>query len=64
MEIQKFEYDPKSIVLRPLLLAAHRALKKIGCDCDNLIPSLSRSTQSPQQQKGLRKITPMARKRK
>ena len=30
MLIQKVEYDPKDIVLRPLLLAAHRALKKLG----------------------------------
>ena len=30
MEIQKVEYDPKNIVLRPSLLAAHRALKKLG----------------------------------
>ena len=63
MEIQKFEYDPKNIVLRPSLLAAHRALKKLGVTEDP-IPSLSRPTQSPQQQKMLRKITPMARKRK
>ena len=30
MEIQKVEYDPKDIVLRPSLLAAHQALKKLG----------------------------------
>ena len=63
MEIQKVEYDPKDIVLRPSLLAAHQALKKLGVTEDP-IPSLSHSTQSPQQQKRLRKITQMARKRK
>lgn len=30
MEIQKFEYDSKNIVLRASLLAAHRVLKKLG----------------------------------
>ena len=37
MEIQKVEYDPKDIVLRPSVLAAHRALKKLGVTTPYLV---------------------------